>query len=103
MTTSTGSASDRLSAMVASSPSAGLLRYRENYRGQGKETVVPRRVCRAGMTRLTGRRRGNTRAGMNNSSRPAVVSGLSEIAADYRFILCDVWGVIHNGVRGYPA
>jgi HAD superfamily hydrolase (TIGR01459 family) len=40
---------------------------------------------------------------MNNSSHPAAVSGLSEIAADYRFILCDVWGVIHNGVSGYPA
>jgi HAD superfamily hydrolase (TIGR01459 family) len=38
-----------------------------------------------------------------SNSRPAAIAGLSEISADYRFILCDVWGVIHNGVRGYPA
>src|SRR5262249_12292545 len=56
-----------------------------------------------GMRRLTGRRRGNRRAGMSNSSRPAAIAGLSEIAGQYRFILCDVWGVIHNGVRGYQA
>jgi HAD superfamily hydrolase (TIGR01459 family) len=40
---------------------------------------------------------------MSNSSRPAAISGLSEIAGDYRFILSDVWGVLHNGVRGYEA
>jgi HAD superfamily hydrolase (TIGR01459 family) len=40
---------------------------------------------------------------MSNSSRPAAIAGLSEIAADYRFILSDVWGVLHNGVRGYEA
>jgi HAD superfamily hydrolase (TIGR01459 family) len=41
---------------------------------------------------------------MSNSSRPAAISGLSEIAGEYRFLLCDVWGVLHNGVRGYaPA
>lgn len=39
---------------------------------------------------------------MSNASRPSAISGLSEIAAQYRFILCDVWGVIHNGVKGYP-
>jgi HAD superfamily hydrolase (TIGR01459 family) len=40
---------------------------------------------------------------MSNSSRPAAISGLSEIAGEYRFILSDVWGVLHNGVRGYEA
>jgi HAD superfamily hydrolase (TIGR01459 family) len=40
---------------------------------------------------------------MSNSSRPAAIAGLSEIAGDYRFILSDVWGVLHNGVRGYEA
>lgn len=30
------------------------------------------------------------------------LSGLQEIAGDYRAILCDVWGVLHNGVDIYP-
>jgi HAD superfamily hydrolase (TIGR01459 family) len=34
-------------------------------------------------------------------SSPALPSGLSEIAADYDAILCDVWGVIHNGREAY--
>ncbi|WP_421728997.1 TIGR01459 family HAD-type hydrolase [Brevundimonas sp.] len=28
---------------------------------------------------------------------PHALNGLSEIAADYDILLCDVWGVIHNG------
>lgn len=32
-----------------------------------------------------------------------IVSGLSEIAGDYDAILCDVWGVLHNGMRAHPA
>ncbi len=28
---------------------------------------------------------------------PPILSGLSEIAADYDVAICDVWGVIHNG------
>lgn len=28
---------------------------------------------------------------------PHALTGLSEIAADYDILLCDVWGVIHNG------
>jgi HAD superfamily hydrolase (TIGR01459 family) len=40
---------------------------------------------------------------MSNSSRPARIAGLSEIAGDFPFILCDVWGVVHNGVHGYRA
>ena len=30
------------------------------------------------------------------------VSGLSEIAAPYRGLYCDIWGVMHNGVTAYP-
>src|SRR6202012_1756150 len=29
------------------------------------------------------------------------VTGLRELAADYDVILCDVWGVVHNGVIQY--
>jgi HAD superfamily hydrolase (TIGR01459 family) len=39
---------------------------------------------------------------MNGS--PVLVSGLAEIAGDYDAIICDVWGVVHDGVRAYgPA
>ncbi len=34
---------------------------------------------------------------------PTLLSGLSAIAADYDVILCDVWGVIHNGRDAFPA
>lgn len=34
---------------------------------------------------------------------PPVVSGLSAFAGDYDLILCDVWGVIHNGLAAFPA
>src|SRR5690242_17387268 len=41
---------------------------------------------------------------MTNTTSPNAVSGLSELAAQYRAVLCDVWGVIHNGVRSFaPA
>jgi HAD superfamily hydrolase (TIGR01459 family) len=30
------------------------------------------------------------------------LSGLSDIAADYDVLLCDVWGVIHNGRERFP-
>ena len=33
---------------------------------------------------------------------PHVLSGLGEIAADYDILLCDVWGVIHNGRESWP-
>ena len=36
-------------------------------------------------------------------STPALLSGLSAIAADYDALLCDVWGVIHNGVEAFPV
>ncbi len=40
---------------------------------------------------------------MANSIHPPRVSGLSEIAAEYRYVLCDAWGVLHNGISAYPA
>ena len=33
---------------------------------------------------------------------PRALSGLSDIAADYDVLLCDVWGVIHNGRERFP-
>ena len=33
---------------------------------------------------------------------PRTISGLSEIAQDYDVLLCDVWGVIHNGRERFP-
>jgi HAD superfamily hydrolase (TIGR01459 family) len=35
-------------------------------------------------------------------SAPSVITGLSEIADQYDAILCDVWGVIHNGRESFP-
>jgi HAD superfamily hydrolase (TIGR01459 family) len=32
---------------------------------------------------------------------PAIIRGLREIAGDYDALICDVWGVVHNGVRAY--
>jgi HAD superfamily hydrolase (TIGR01459 family) len=32
---------------------------------------------------------------------PRLIRGLSELAADYDLILCDVWGVIHNGIAHF--
>ncbi|WP_024281447.1 TIGR01459 family HAD-type hydrolase [Xanthobacter sp. 126] len=34
---------------------------------------------------------------------PPLVEGLSVFAGDYDLILCDVWGVLHNGVAAFPA
>jgi HAD superfamily hydrolase (TIGR01459 family) len=34
--------------------------------------------------------------------KPRAISGLSEIARDYDVLLCDVWGVIHNGRESFP-
>jgi HAD superfamily hydrolase (TIGR01459 family) len=31
------------------------------------------------------------------------LAGLSEIADRYEAVLCDIWGVLHNGARGFPA
>ena len=34
---------------------------------------------------------------------PILPSGLAELAPAYDAILCDVWGVIHNGREAFPA
>jgi HAD superfamily hydrolase (TIGR01459 family) len=36
-------------------------------------------------------------------SPPRLISGLSEIAADHDALICDVWGVVHDGQRHHPA
>jgi HAD superfamily hydrolase (TIGR01459 family) len=36
-------------------------------------------------------------------SAPHLPSGLAEIASRYDVLLCDIWGVIHNGHRSFPA
>ncbi|HYC97080.1 TIGR01459 family HAD-type hydrolase [Brevundimonas sp.] len=33
---------------------------------------------------------------------PHALSGLGDIAGDYDILLCDVWGVIHNGRESWP-
>src|SRR5690348_5080127 len=35
-------------------------------------------------------------------SSPILPSGLAELAPAYDAILCDVWGVIHNGREAFP-
>lgn len=34
---------------------------------------------------------------------PPRVAGLSALAADYDAVLCDVWGVLHNGIAAFPG
>jgi len=34
---------------------------------------------------------------------PTPIAGLSELAGRYDVLLCDVWGVIHNGRESFPA
>src|SRR5215471_9388055 len=38
-----------------------------------------------------------------NTPRPVPVAGLAELAPLYRFVICDVWGVVHDGVKAFPA
>lgn len=40
---------------------------------------------------------------MTALSRPAHVEGLKSLAGSYDLVLCDVWGVLHNGVKAYEA
>jgi HAD superfamily hydrolase (TIGR01459 family) len=40
---------------------------------------------------------------MTATSRPLHVEGLQPLAESYDLILCDVWGVLHNGVKAYVA
>lgn len=39
---------------------------------------------------------------MMNASAPLLVSGLEALAPYYSALLCDVWGVLHNGVASFP-
>lgn len=39
---------------------------------------------------------------MANTPHPPATPGLSDLAPRYRALLCDVWGVIHNGVAAFP-
>lgn len=34
---------------------------------------------------------------------PKIINGLADIAGDYKALLCDAWGVIHNGVVLFPG
>src|SRR6478736_5101767 len=36
---------------------------------------------------------------MANIANPMPAAGLSALAGKYRFLLCDVWGVVHNGME----
>src|SRR4051812_27430653 len=36
-------------------------------------------------------------------SPPRLISGLSEVAAQHDALICDVWGVVHDGQRHHPA
>lgn len=40
---------------------------------------------------------------MTALTRPFHVEGLQPLAERYDLILCDVWGVLHNGVKAYEA
>lgn len=40
---------------------------------------------------------------MTNTPTPAFVTGLAELAPVYRVLLCDVWGVVHNGMHAHQA
>ena len=41
---------------------------------------------------------------MTNTPSPAFVSGLAVLAPSYQALLCDVWGVVHDGARAHlPA
>ncbi len=37
------------------------------------------------------------------SSAPSLLTGIGSLASRYDVLLCDVWGVVHNGVTAYPA
>ena len=38
-----------------------------------------------------------------NTPDPDPIAGLAELAPLYRHLLCDVWGVVHDGVTAFPA
>ena len=44
----------------------------------------------------------NTVAPATNTPEVPRIAGLSRIAGDYDLLLCDVWGVLHNGLAAKP-
>lgn len=40
---------------------------------------------------------------MPNTANPAFVTGLAQLAPAYRALLCDVWGVVHDGIRAHES
>ncbi|HEY5280904.1 MAG TPA: TIGR01459 family HAD-type hydrolase, partial [Pseudolabrys sp.] len=34
---------------------------------------------------------------------PPLIPHFSDIAPNYDVLLCDVWGVVHNGLQSFPA
>jgi HAD superfamily hydrolase (TIGR01459 family) len=34
---------------------------------------------------------------------PSIIRSLEDVTSPYQAILCDVWGVVHNGERAFPA
>ncbi len=40
---------------------------------------------------------------MPNTATPAFITGLADIAPAYRALLCDVWGVVHDGARAHAS
>ena len=34
---------------------------------------------------------------------PPLIPHFAEIASDYDVLLCDIWGVVHNGLEAFPA
>src|SRR5262245_33241598 len=34
---------------------------------------------------------------------PPIIRSLEDVAPRYSVLLCDVWGVVHNGERAFPA
>ena len=36
-----------------------------------------------------------------NAASPPLISNFAALAPDYDVLLCDVWGVVHNGVAAF--
>jgi HAD superfamily hydrolase (TIGR01459 family) len=43
----------------------------------------------------------NLHTGSSSVEAPAILGGLGEIAGNYDALLCDVWGVVHDGTHAY--
>ena len=39
---------------------------------------------------------------MSMTASPLIVPHFSALAPGYDVLLCDVWGVVHNGLRSFP-